>query len=160
MSKSEAEKPIANNKRAGHDFHIESRLEVGIVLKGSEVKSCRQSRVQLVDSFATIDQGELMLHKAHIAEFAQGGPYFNHVPTRKRKLLAHKREIKRLVSYIEQKGFTLIPLKMYFKGPNVKVELGLAKGKTKGDKRASSKEKDVKREMQGAVRRSSKYEDD
>ena len=158
--KKNVEKLIVSNKRATFDYFVDSKIETGIELKGSEVKSCREAHVQLVDSFASIDKGEMYLHKAHIGEFKQSGPYFNHIPTRKRKLLVHKREIKKLEILMEQKGFTLVPLRMYFKGPVVKVEIGVAKGKTRGDKRSTLKEKDVKREMQVAVRRTSKYKED
>lgn len=149
----DGEKIIAVNRKATHDFHIEERLECGIKLKGSEVKSCRLGKVQLVDSFASIHKGELFLQKAHIAEFAQSGPYFNHEAVQDRKLLVHKRELLKLQALIEQKGYTLIPLRFYFKKGKVKVELGLARGKTKGDKRNTQKEKDTKRQMEAAKRR-------
>jgi SsrA-binding protein len=140
-------KPISSNKRATFNYAIEAKFEAGISLKGSEVKSCRNGQVQLVDSYAMVEKGEIFLYKVHIAEHKEGGPFYNHPPARKRKLLMHKREIKRLAASIEQKGYTLVPLRFYFKGPHVKVELGLAKGKTKGDKRESIKTKDVEREM-------------
>lgn len=130
-----------------------------MVLKGSEVKSCRAGKVQLVDSFAVIEKGECFLLKAHIAEFAQSGPYFNHETTRKRKLLLHRREILAIREAIEQKGCTVVPLKMYFKNGCAKVELGVARGKSKGDKRASTKEKDVQRQIGRAVRRH-RYDDE
>lgn len=146
-------KLICENRRARHDFHIDKTLETGIQLKGSEVKSCREGKVQLVDSYAMIERGELFLHKANIAEYKQGGPYFNHPAVRKRKLLAHKREIVNLQALVEQKGMTLVPLKMYFKAGKAKVELGLGRGKTRGDKRESSKKRDVNLEMAKARRR-------
>lgn len=154
MAGGESIKIIAENRKARHDFHIESVIEAGMQLKGSEVKSCRLGKVQLVDSFANFEKGELFLHKAHIAEYAQGGPFFNHPPVRKRKLLLHKRELVRLADAIAQKGMTLVPLKVYFKHGLAKVELGLAKGKTKGDKRQSLKLKDSERDMDRARRRS------
>ncbi len=145
---------IADNRRARHDFHIEKKIEAGIVLQGSEVKSCREGKVQLVDSYATFEKGELYLVKAHIAEFKQGGPFFNHEPTRKRKLLMHHREIVQLKSAVEQEGYTLVPLRIYFSQKGLaKVELGLARGKNKGDKRAALKERDQKRDLDKAMRR-------
>jgi SsrA-binding protein len=146
---------ISQNKKAFHDFHIEKNIEAGLVLTGSEVKSCRQGKVQLVDSFASFSQkGELFLHKAHIAEYKQGGPFFNHPPTRQRKLLLKKKELRQLQIAVSQKGYTLIPLKMYFSKKGLaKLELGLAKGKNKGDKRQDQKKKDVDRAMDQAKRR-------
>jgi SsrA-binding protein len=164
-SKPKVIKPITQNRRATFDFHIEKRIEAGIQLTGSEVKSCRDSKVQLVDSYAMIEKGEMYLHKAHITEYSKGSPYFNHVPVRKRKLLLHKREIKNLRESVEQQGYTIIPLSMYFKGGVAKVELGLAKGKNKGDKRAATAEKEVARNLsrvvrRGAARSSSSYDDE
>lgn len=147
---------IADNRRARFDYHVEKKLEAGISLVGSEVKSCREGKVQLVDSYATIERGELYLMKAHIAEYKQGGPFFNHEPTRKRKLLMHKREITQLREALEQDGYTLVPLRIYFSKGLAKVELGLAKGKTKGDKRQSLKDKDEKRSVDKAMRRDRK----
>ncbi len=149
----QGEKLICQNKRAGFDYHIEKRLEAGIALAGSEVKSCRNGKVQLADSYAAIDRGEIFLHKAHISEYNQGGPFFNHVPQRKRKLLMHKREIRNLQAATEVEGFTLVPTRMYFKRGRIKVELGLAKGKTKGDKRQSDKKHESDRHIQRATRR-------
>lgn len=153
QSKSEAEKLISQNKRAGFDYHIEKRIEAGVVLQGSEVKSCRDGRVQLVDSYATIEKGEIYLMKAHIAEYKEGGPFFNHVPQRRRKLMLHKREIRNLGALLEQQGYTLVPTRMYFKRGRVKVELGLAKGKTKGDKRETSRTAESDRRIRQATRR-------
>jgi SsrA-binding protein len=147
---------IADNRRARFDFHVEKKFEAGIVLQGSEVKSCREGKVQLVDSYATIERGELYLMKAHIAEYKQGGPFFNHEPTRKRKLLVHRREIHQLRTALDQEGYTLVPLRIYFSKGLAKVELGLAKGKNKGDKRQSLKDKDEKRGLDKAMRRDRK----
>lgn len=151
--KENVQKIISNNRKAGFDYSIIEKIESGIVLKGSEVKSCREGKVQLADSYASIERNELYLYKAHIAEYRMGGPYFNHEVQRKRKLLIHKREINRLSALIEQKGYTIIPLKVYLKNGKVKVELGLAKGKTKGDKRQSIKGKEVKREINRSLKR-------
>jgi SsrA-binding protein len=145
---------IAQNKKAFFDYHVEKKYEAGLVLMGSEVKSCRNARVQLVDAYASIEKGEMYIYKIHIAEYNQGGPYFNHTPTRKRKLLLHKKEIRDLGALVEQQGYTLVPLRMYFRKGRAKIEIGLAKGKTKGDKRASQKEKQDTRNIARAIRRS------
>lgn len=150
---SEAEKLITANKKARHDYQILKVFEAGIVLKGSEVKSCRDARVQLLDAFATFEKGELFLHKANIAEFKQSGPFFNHDTVRKRKLLMHRKEMLNLRAEMEQSGSTLVPLRMYFKNGKVKVELGLAKGKNKGDKRQAIKAKDAERMLRQAKKR-------
>jgi len=147
---------ISQNKKAFHSFHIEKKLEAGIVLKGSEVKSCREGKVQLVDSYASFKQDEIFLVKAHISEFKQGGPFYNHVPVRPRKLLLHKREIAEIRSLMEQKGYTLVPLKMYFSKGKAKIELGLAKGKSHSDKRQSVKSKEEDRKMAQAMKRDRK----
>lgn len=149
----QSQKTVCVNKKATHDYFIEKRFEAGLVLVGSEVKSCRLGKVQLVDSYAAIERGELYLYKSHIAEYKQGGTFFNHTPVRKRKLLMHKREIANLSAAIEKKGYTLVPLKVYLSKGRVKLELGLAKGKSKGDKRDTLKNKDVQRDMNRASRR-------
>lgn len=146
-AKGVAIKIIANNKRARHNFAIEKTIEVGIALKGSEVKSAKDGKIQLVDSFVTVEQGELILHKVHIAEWKQGGPFFNHEVQRKRKLLAHKREIQQLKAATEQKGYTLVPTKFYLKAGLIKLEIGFGKGKTKSDKRHSIKDREIKQQL-------------
>lgn len=148
--KNAGQKMICVNRKASFNYHLEKKYEAGIALKGSEVKSCRDAKVQLVDSYASIEKGEIFLYKAHISEYKQGGPFFNHEPARKRKLLLHKEEIQKIQAALNEKGFTLVPTKMYFKKGRAKVELALAKGKNKGDKRQSLKEKDVKRDMDKA----------
>ena len=150
---SDGKKIICVNRKARHDYHIESKIEAGIQLKGSEVKSCRDGRVQVVDSFETLERGEMYMLKSNIAEYKQGGPFFNHEPVRKRKLLLKKKEIERLARDLEQKGFSLIPLQMYFRRGYAKVELGLAKGKSKGDKRQSNKKAEADRKMDAARKR-------
>ncbi|MBS1985571.1 MAG: SsrA-binding protein SmpB [Bdellovibrionales bacterium] len=147
-------KLICENRKARHDYIIEKTFEAGIQLTGSEVKSCRDGKVQLVDAFASFERGEIFLLKANIAEYKQSGPYFGHPMVRKRKLLLHKKEIINLQAIVQQKGMTLVPTKMYFKAGKAKVELGLAKGKTKGDKRDSLKTRDVNSELARARRRS------
>ena len=144
--------PTILNKKAGHDYHILKKFEAGIELQGSEVKSCRDGKVQLVDSYAAFERGQLYLHKAHIAEFKQSGPHFNHVPTRKRKLLLHRSELTKLESEIKTSGHTLVPTKLYFVKGFVKVELGLAKGKKAFDKRETIKKADEKRTIDRALK--------
>ncbi|MBW1799171.1 MAG: SsrA-binding protein SmpB [Deltaproteobacteria bacterium] len=137
---------ICKNRKASHDYFIEETYEAGMVLLGPEVKSLREGRANLVDSYARIKRGEVYLHNMHISPY----PYAHYMeiePTRTRKLLMHKKEIKRLIGKTEERGYSLIPLKVYFSGARAKVELGLAKGKRKYDKRQSLKEKDLKREM-------------
>lgn len=147
------EKLITANKKARHDYQILKVFEAGIALKGSEVKSCRDAKVQLLDSYAAFERGELWLLKTHIGEYAQSGPFFNHEATRKRKLLMHRKELENIKAEMEQSGATLVPLRMYFKAGKAKVELGMAKGKTKGDKRQSIKQKDEERSMRQAKKR-------
>ncbi|HOJ42642.1 MAG TPA: SsrA-binding protein SmpB [Syntrophorhabdaceae bacterium] len=138
-------KTICTNKKAYHDFHIEDKYEAGIVLTGTEVKSLREGHANLKDSYAKIKNGELYLINAHISPYSCGNIY-NHDPKRDRKLLMHKREINRLLGKVSERGFTIVPLALYFNKRNrVKVELGLAKGKTLFDKREAIKRRDEKR---------------
>lgn len=139
-------KVIAQNKKARHDYFIEQTFEAGIVLSGTEVKSIRQGRVNLKDSYATIVNGEIMLNGMHISPYEQGN-IFNKDPMRDRKLLLHKGEIRRLIGYTQQKGLSLVPLKLYFKRGMVKVELAVARGKKLYDKRADIADRDAKREI-------------
>ncbi|MFC1580893.1 SsrA-binding protein SmpB [Thermodesulfobacteriota bacterium] len=139
-------KIVCRNRKAAHEYFITETYEVGLVLLGPEVKSLRDGRGNLVDSYARVKNGELFLHNMHISPY----PYTHHMdlnPTRTRKLLMQKREISRLIGKTEERGYSLIPLKVYFSGGWAKVELALAKGKRKYDKRRSIKEKDLKREM-------------
>ncbi len=142
---------VAQNRKAGHDFHIHERYEAGVVLVGSEVKSLRDARVTLNDGFATLQKGELWLEGMSINEYAWAHR-FNHEVKRKRKLLLHRQEIDKIATKITLRGFTLIPLSVYFKGGRVKLELGLVTHKKQWDKRASSKEADDKREMDRAIK--------
>lgn len=140
-------KIIAQNKKASFDYFIEEELEAGIVLKGSEVQSLRLGKASIVDSHATNDGTEIVLHNAHIAEYEKANR-FNHSTRRPRILLLHKREIKKIIAKIRIKGYTLVALSMYFNEKNkVKVALGLAKGKKLHDKRETIKEKDWEREQ-------------
>jgi len=144
-------KPICKNRRALHEFEVEDRLEAGIVLLGSEVKSLRAGRGNLVDAYIRFKDAEAWLVGAHIApyEFANR---LNHEPLRERKLLIQRSQRRRWEARVREKGFTVIPLSMYFKGPHVKVEIALAKGKKTHDKRESIKERDDRRDMDRAQR--------
>lgn len=145
MSK-EAFKVIAQNKKARHDYFIEQTVEAGIVLSGTEVKSIRLGKVNLKDSYATIQNGEIFLNGMHISPYEQGN-IFNKDPLRDRKLLLHKAEINKLLGYIQQQGMSIVPLQMYFKRGNVKIELGVAKGKKLYDKREDIAKRDANREI-------------
>ncbi len=142
---------IAANRKARHDYHILETIEAGIELRGSEVKSLRQGQANLRDSYARVDHGELFLFNVHISPYEQGG-HFNPDPRRPRKLLVHKREIKRLIGQTTEKGLTLIPLRLYFSGGIAKVELALGRGKREYDRR----EDIYKRETDRAIRRAMK----
>lgn len=145
----EKTKTIAQNKKARHDFFILDTWEAGIVLQGTEVKSLRDSRVNLKDSYARVRNGEVWLIGVHISPYPQGN-IANHEPERDRKLLLHTREIERLRRNIEEKGLTIVPLSLYFSEGRVKVELGLAKGKHTYDKREDTAEREARREMDRA----------
>ena len=143
----QAKKIVCKNKRAFHEYEILETLEAGMVLTGTEVKSLREGRVNLKDSYAKVEEGEVFLVDAHISPYSHGN-IMNHDPLRPRKLLLHKREIKRLTGKVRERGLTLIPLQIYFKDGKAKVELALAKGKKIHDKRAAIKKRDEKRELQ------------
>jgi len=145
------EKLICSNKKAFHEYFIEERFEAGMVLRGTEVKSLRQGKATLTDAFAMVKDGEAYLHNLHISPYDFGNRE-NHDPDRMRKLLLHKNEILRLFGKIREQGFTLVPLRLYFKDGKVKAELGLAKGKKLYDKRESLKEKDQKKDMAQAMK--------
>ncbi|MBB5173468.1 SsrA-binding protein SmpB [Texcoconibacillus texcoconensis] len=142
---------LAQNRKARHDFTIEDTYETGIVLTGTEIKSIRAGRVNLKDSFARVDRGEVFLHNMHISPYEQGNRY-NHDPVRTRKLLMHRKQINELIGLTKEKGYTLIPLKIYIKRGRAKVLLGLAQGKKKYDKREDLKRKDAKREIERAFK--------
>jgi SsrA-binding protein len=142
---------LARNRQASYKYHLLDKWECGIQLQGSEVKSLRNGGVQLKDAYATLTEGEIWLHNMHIAPY-QHAAREGHEPERPRKLLMHRREIERLIGKIQQKGLTLIPTRIYFKGPYAKVELALARGKEKGDKRRDIAERDAKRQMERALR--------
>ncbi|MBS2022472.1 MAG: SsrA-binding protein SmpB [Deltaproteobacteria bacterium] len=144
---------VAKNRRATFDYHVEKRVECGIVLVGTEVKSLRAGACQLSDAYAVGQRGELMLLNAQIAHYAPAGPLSQHEPKRARKLLAHKREIESLLEKQQKAGYALVPLQVYFKDGRVKVELGLCRGKDGADKRDSIAEREAKREMDRAKKR-------
>jgi len=149
--KNTGRKILAQNRKARHLYFIEDKYEAGIVLQGTEVKSVRAGRANLKDSYARVDGGELFLYNMHISPYEPGNR-FNHEPLRVRKLLMHRREINRLTGYVQEKGYTLVPLSIYFSGGKVKVELALARGKKDFDKRRSIAEKDARREMERAFK--------
>lgn len=146
----DAEVNICRNRRATHDYEIHDKIECGIALVGTEVKSLRDGHANLEDAFARIDDGEVWLHGAEIPEYLFGNR-MNHKPKRPRKLLLHRREIEKFATKAEVKGFTLVPLRMYFKGGLAKVEIAVAKGKQTYDKRQSVKKADAKRDIDRAM---------
>ena len=146
-----AEKSIVQNRRARHDYQILESFEAGIELRGTEVKSLRDGKIVLKDSYVDVVQGELHLVGAHISPYEQGNIY-NHDPERTRRLLMHKREILRLAAQIAEKGLTLVPLRLYFKAGRVKVEIGLGRGKKLYDKREAVKEREAQRDIERFAR--------
>ncbi len=147
---------IAQNKKAFHDYFVEESMEAGIELTGTEVKSLRQGKVNLKDSWCSIVNGELLMNGVHISPYEQGN-IFNRDPMRVRRLLMHHREIMRLFGLVKQDGYSLIPLSLYFKGSRVKVQVGLCKGKKNYDKRADMAEKAAKRDIQRAIKERNRY---
>lgn len=152
---SDAKKVIARNKKAYHDYAIDETFEAGIALTGTEVKALRAGRASLVDGWVEIDGGEAWMQGVNIPEYTQG-TWNNHAPKRKRKLLLHKHELAKLWQRTREKGFTVIPLELYFTGGKAKVEIGLAKGKAEWDKRETLKRKQADREAQTAMREANK----
>ncbi len=144
-------KTVATNRKARHDYHIVETMEAGIELRGSEVKSLRMGRASLRVRFARVERGELFLYNMHISPYEKGGHY-NPDPRRTRKLLMHRREIKKLLGKTTQKGFTLVPLKLYFSRGKVKVELALGRGKRSYDKRADLERREAERSIQRALK--------
>ncbi len=147
---------VTQNRKAFHDYFIEETFEAGIMLTGTEVKSLRAGKANLKDSYARIKDGEVFLLNAHISPYTHSDSFKQHDPERTRKLLLHKKEIMKLLGKTREKGYTLVPTKIYFKGGKAKVEIGLAKGKTSYDKRDSIKARDVKREIEKTMRSRSK----
>ncbi len=144
-------KQVAQNKKAYHDYFIEETYEAGIVLQGTEIKSIRNSRLNLKDAHARIQNGEVYLYNMHVSPYEQGNR-FNHDPLRVRKLLLHKREINKLIGITKEQGYTLVPLKVYLKNGFAKVLIGLGKGKKQYDKREDLKKKEAKRDIERAFR--------
>ena len=155
MPKETGRKLIAQNKKARHDYSIEDVFEAGLVLTGTEVKSLRQGRCSLADAYATVDDGEMWLHGAHIPEYTEG-TWNNHAPRRVRKLLLHKREIDELSQRTREGGLALVPLSLYFKDGRAKVELALGRGRKAHDKRQVLAERDAQKEMRNAMGRALK----
>ena len=151
MADKENKKVLATNRKAQHDYFIEDRYEAGVELYGTEVKSIRQGTLNLRDSFCTIKDGELWVRGMHISPYEKGN-IFNRDPLRPKRLLLHKREIWKLKAKVEQDGYTLVPTSVYLKGPRVKVEIAVAKGKRLHDKRDAAAERDAKREMERALK--------
>jgi SsrA-binding protein len=155
MPREKGRKVVAANRKARHDYSIDSTIECGIVLAGTEVKSLRAGRATIVDGFATISDGEVWLHGVHIPEYEHGS-WTNHEPRRKRKLLLHKHEIHRLIGKTKESGVTLVPLALYFSDGYAKVELGLGRGRRTHDKRQAIAERESKREAERAIGRRAK----
>lgn len=144
-------KEISSNRKAFHEYTISDKVEAGLVLTGTEVKSARLGKVSLTDGWVDFSSGEAYLRDVHFAKYSHGS-YLNHEETRPRKLLLNKSELARLTAKVEEKGFTVIPLRLYFKNQHIKIEIGIAKGKKLHDKRESTKEREADREMQRALR--------
>ena len=150
-AREEAQKNIAENRKAFHDYHILETFEAGIVLVGTEVKAIREGSANLRDSFARLEDGEIWLYNVHINPYTHRG-YSSHEPTRKRKLLLHRREIRKLIGKTVEKGLTLVPTRLYFQNGHVKVGLALAKGKQAHDKRETIKRREADRETRAAIK--------
>lgn len=144
-------KLIAQNRKARHEYFVEDTYEAGVVLQGTEIKSIRAGRVNLKDSFARIQQGEVYLYNMHVSPYEQGNRY-NHDPLRTRKLLLHRKQINKLIGDTKEQGYSLIPLKLYLKNGYAKILIGLAKGKKKYDKREDLKKKEAKRDIERAFK--------
>jgi SsrA-binding protein len=147
----QAQKNIAENRKAFHDYHILETFEAGVALLGTEVKAIREGNVNLRDSYASVEDGEVWILNVHINPYSHRG-YADHEPTRRRKLLLHRQEIRKLIGRTIERGMTLVPLRMYFKNGHVKVAIGLAKGKQAHDKRETVKKRDAERETRAAVK--------
>ncbi len=149
---------ISDNRKARHDYSIEESFEAGIALTGSEIKSLRNGRLNLRGGYARVVDGEIWLYDVHISPYDQSGKYYNHEPTRSRKLLLHRREISRIAGLVDRQGYTLVPVRAYFKGRRAKIELGLGKGKKLHDKRDDIAERDAKRSIDRMMK-SRRYDD-
>jgi SsrA-binding protein len=147
----QAQKNIAENRKAFHDFHILESYEAGVALLGTEVKAIREGNVNLRDSYARVDDGEVWIYNVHIKPYSHRG-YSDHEPTRRRKLLLHRHEIRKLIGRTVERGMTLVPTRMYFKSGRVKIAVGLARGKQAHDKRETIKRREADRETRAAVK--------
>lgn len=156
MGKKENDKPLAQNKKASHDYFIEDTYEAGMVLTGTEIKSLRGGRANISDAFATIKNGEMFIHNMHISPFEQGNIHNPADPTRARKLLLHKEQIKKLLGQAKQEGYTIVPLKIYVRNGYAKLLIGLGRGKKQFDKRESAAKKDAQRDIQRVLREKQK----
>jgi len=146
-----AQKIVADNRKAAHDYHLIETFEAGIALQGTEVKAIREGRVNLRDSYARVEAGEIFVYNIHISEYSHRG-YASHEPTRRRKLLLHKAEIRKLIGKTVAKGMTIVPVRMYFKNGRVKLAVSLAKGKQLHDKRETVKRREAERETRAAIK--------
>jgi SsrA-binding protein len=151
MAEATGEKLIADNRKAFHDFHILDTLEAGVVLVGTEVKAIREGRVNLRDSFGRVEGGEVWVYNVHISPYSHRG-YADHEPTRRRKLLLNREEIRKLIGKTVERGMTLVPTRMYFKNGRVKIAIGLAKGKKAHDKRETIRRREAERETRAAIK--------
>ena len=156
MARDDGTTTIATNRSARHDFFIEDTFEAGIVLRGSEVKSLRESKVQVVEAFGLLDGGEIWLHNLHIAPYSHSQSHSGHDPLRRRKLLMHRREIDRIEARLKQERLSIVPLRLYFKEGRAKIEIGLGKGKKNVDKRQDIAKRDADREAQREIGRALK----
>ena len=143
---------VAENRKARHDYFIDESYEAGLALTGSEIKSIRAGRINLRGGYARVLGGEVWLYDVHISPYEQSGTHFNHEPTRPRKLLLQRREISRIAGQVERQGFTLVPLRVYFKGRRAKLELGLARGKKMYDKREDIAKREAKRDIERVMK--------
>lgn len=148
----QANRTVADNRKARHDYFIEESHEAGMELTGSEVKSLRNGRINLRGGYARVEGGEVWLYDVHISPYDQSGTYFNHEPTRRRRLLLHRREISRIAGLVDRQGYTLVPLRVYFKGRRAKVELGVARGKKLYDKREDIARREANRDIDRALK--------
>jgi len=156
MGKKHDDKPLAQNKKASHDYFIEETYEAGIVLTGTEIKSVRNGKANINDAFATVRNGEMFIHNMHISPFEQGNRHNPTDPTRARKLLLHKQQITKLLGQSKQEGYAIVPLKIYTRNGYAKLLVGLGKGKRQYDKRESAAKKDAQRDIQRALREKQK----
>jgi len=156
MGKKVESKPLAQNKKASHDYYIEETFEAGMVLRGTEIKSLRNGRANISDAFATVRNGEMFIHNMHISPFEQGNIHNPSDPTRTRKLLLHKAQIHKLLGLSKREGYSIVPLKIYVRNGYAKLLIGLGKGKKEYDKRDTAAKRDAQRDIQRALREKQK----